>query len=139
MKLTKKQLPIFEKLHLPTSNLRYSQRNEKYCFNHKINSSALENSNLKIGSTLHNKFFNVSFFKNINEMDARPIVLKKHLNKFFFNLFKQNSNNASYGKASWKSFKFSWYHCLNLNRNMFNLFHLYSNLHCPFSCLLLIT
>ena len=67
-------------------------------------------------------------------MDTRPIVLKKHLKLFFFHLFKQNSNNASYGKASWKSFKFSLYHCLNVNRNIFNLFHLYSDLHCPFSC-----
>ena len=62
MKLTSNQLPIFEKLHLPTSNLGYSHRTKKYCFNHKINSSALENSILNIGSTLHNKFLNVSFF-----------------------------------------------------------------------------
>ena len=66
-------------------------------------------------------------------MDARPLVLKKHLRMLFFHLFKQNWNNASYGKASWKSFKFSKYHCLNLNRNIFNLLHLYSDLHCPFS------
>ena len=134
MKLTSNQLPIFEKLHLPTSNLRYSHGTKKYCVNHKINSSALENSILNIDSTLHNKFLNVSFFKNIIEMDARPIVLKKHLKMFFFHLFKQNTNNASYGKASWKCFMFSQYHCRNLNRNRFSLFHLYSDLHCPFSC-----
>ena len=29
MKRTSNQLPIFEKLHLPTSNLRYSQRTKK--------------------------------------------------------------------------------------------------------------
>ena len=104
MKYTSNQLPIFKKLHLPTSNLRYSQRTKKYCFNHKINSFALESSILIIGSTLHNKFLNVSFFKKIIEMDARPIALKKHLKMFFFHLYKQNSNNASYGKASWKSF-----------------------------------
>ena len=66
MKFTSNQLPIFKKLHLPTSNLRYSQRTKKYCFNHKINSSALENSILNIGSTLHNKFLNVSFFLKYN-------------------------------------------------------------------------
>ena len=106
MNFTSNQLPIFKKLHLTTSNLRYSQRTKKYCFNHKINSSALENSILNIGSTLHNKFLNVSF-KNIIEMDVKPIALKKHLKMFFFLLYKQNSNNASYDKASWKSFKFS--------------------------------
>ena len=112
MELTSNQLPIFEKLHLPTSNLRYSQRTKKYCYNHKINSYALENFILNIGSVLHNKFLNVSFFKNIIEMDARPIVLKKHLRTSFFHLFKQNSNIASHGKAPWKSFKFSYYHFL---------------------------
>ena len=107
MKLTSSQLPIFEKLHLPASNLRYSQRTKKNCFNHKINLSALENSILIIGSTRHNTFLNVSFAKkNIIKMDARPIILKKHPKVFFFLLFKQNSNNASYGKASWKSLSF---------------------------------
>ena len=72
-------------------------------------------------------------------MDARPIALKKHLEMFFLHLCKQNSNNASYGKASWINFKFSLYHCLNLNRNIFSLIHLYFDLHCSFSCLLLIT
>ena len=63
MKFTSIQLPIFKKLHLQTSNLRYSQRTKKHCFNYKINSSALENYILNIGSTLHNKLLNVSFFK----------------------------------------------------------------------------
>ena len=40
-------------------------------------------------------------------MDAKPIALKKHPKMFFFHLYKQNSNNSSYGKASWKSFMFS--------------------------------
>ena len=85
MKFTSNQLTIFEKLHLPTSNLRYSQRTKKFCFNHKINSSALENyPDNKFLSTLHNKFLNVSFLKNIIEMDARPIVLKKHVFLFLF-------------------------------------------------------
>ena len=39
-------------------------------------------------------------------MDARPIALKKHLKMLFFLLYKQNSNNVSYGKASLKRFKF---------------------------------
>ena len=38
---------------LTTSNLRYSQRTKKYCFNHKINSCALENVILSMGSILH--------------------------------------------------------------------------------------
>ena len=84
MKLNSNRLSIFEKLYLPTSNLRYSQWTKKYCFNHKINSTALENSILIIGSTLHNKFPNVSCFKTIIEMGARPIVLKNILKCFSF-------------------------------------------------------
>ena len=71
-------------------------------------------------------------------MDARPIVLV--LKSFSFIYLNKTQIMRRTARHHGKVLSFHSNTVSKLNRNIYLvLFHLYSDLHCPFSCLLLIT